>query len=141
MKKRSVICMVIACTVLVLAAYAASHIPADRGYIARRYIAELGWTCAKGADEVKKLTIPQEFDEVYTRYNDLQRQAGFDLTPYRGREVTRYTYRVTDGGQDNVFIHILMYDSKIIGGDIMSTGLDGFMLPLAEKEFTDGTTG
>ena len=81
------------------------------------------------------VSIPENFDEVYQNYNEIQKKAGFDLEKYRGKNVWRYTFRVLNFDHEkNVFANILMYDNKIIGGDIMNPALDGFMYPLNFKK-------
>jgi len=79
--------------------------------------------------------IPDTFDDVYENYNVLQKQAGFDLEKYRGKNVWRYTFRVLNFGREaNVRANLLVYDNRIIGGDVMSTSLGGFMYPLNFKK-------
>ena len=81
----------------------------------------------------KTVTIPDEFGEVYERYNELQKEGGFDLTPYRSREAVVYTYSVAAvNGQPSDFteVHIMVCDGIIIGGDLASTALDGKMSAL-----------
>ena len=34
--------------------------------------------------EVKEVIIPEEFDDVYSAYNEIQRSQGFDLTQFAG---------------------------------------------------------
>lgn len=80
--------------------------------------------------EVVKVTIPDRFDSVYEKYNDIQRAQGLNLKRFRGRTVTRYTYKVTNiggaGGAD-VLANILVYRKNVIGGDVCSLGTDGFI--------------
>ena len=53
----------------------------------QEFISSLGWETDKEYDTCRIVIIPQEFDEVYTNYNDLQKQQGFDLEPYKGKTV------------------------------------------------------
>lgn len=81
------------------------------------------------------VSIPENFDDVYKNYNEIQKKSGFDLEKYRGKNVWRYTFRVLNFDHEkNVFANILMYDNKIIGGDIMNPRVDGFMYPLNFKK-------
>lgn len=77
--------------------------------------------------EVSKVRIPSVFNEVYEQYNRLQKKQGLDLEDYKGKECEKRTYNVKDCGEDNVHANLLIYDGKVIGGDICSTRLDGFM--------------
>ena len=93
------------------------------------YLKSLGYTVTAG--EVKEVQIPEEFDDTLTAYNALQKTAGFDLTPYRGKRLQCRTYTVENfPGEDTVEIHLYLYKEKIVAGDISSTAAGGFQLPL-----------
>ncbi len=79
--------------------------------------------------KIEEVLLPYEFDEIYEDYNELQKQSGFDISLYRGKTVQKFSYRAL-GYDDVVFVNLLVYSDKIIGGDISSTALDGFMKPL-----------
>ncbi|MBR4875390.1 MAG: DUF4830 domain-containing protein [Clostridia bacterium] len=99
------------------------------------YIASLGYTVETVPVERKEVTIPIEFDEVYEEYNRIQQSCGFDLTSYRGKKVTLYTYTVTNyPGQADVRCDLLVHRSKIIGGNLYTTAIDGFMHGLKPAE-------
>ncbi len=98
-----------------------------------------GWQVDPTSETQENVYIPQEFDDVYNRYNRLQRMCGFDLYKYRGKGVVRYTFRALNfpGAEDaEVFVNILVYDGKMIGGDCMTVALDGFMVPI-DRRFVD----
>ncbi len=79
----------------------------------------------------KEIIIPEEFSQVYERYNSLQNKAGFDLIKYKGAKSTLYTYKVLDyKNLQNAYVNLIVCDGKIIGGDIYTTNLNGQMLPL-----------
>ncbi len=80
-------------------------------------------------DEIK---LPNEFNDIYENYNQLQKKAGFDISNYSGKTVKKLSYRVL-GYDDVVFVNLLVFEDKIIGGDISSTALDGFMKPLFKE--------
>lgn len=89
--------------------------------------------CSVGSPILKEITIPEKFGEVYESYNKLQKEQGFDLSRYKGESAVSYTFPVIgyrdENGElcENVQAHVLVYDGRIIGGDIASTELDGFM--------------
>ena len=99
----------------------------------RSYISTLGITVTGDAPKIQNIIIPAEFSPVYKRYNELQKQSGFDLWNYRGEYAVQYTYRVANYKNDkgeieaDVRINLIVYEGKLIGGDISSTRLDGFM--------------
>lgn len=95
---------------------------------AAEFLRGYGWETAKGSVSAEEVYIPSSFGEVYERYNAIQLKQGFDLTRYKGERVMKYTFSVTNyKGYDNVEAHVLTYGGKIIGGDICSTELNGFM--------------
>lgn len=95
------------------------------------YLAQFGWRVDEEPVEVKEIIIPAEFDDVYTNYNKLQLEQGFDLTQYLSKRVKKWTYTVTNypGYEDKNCIRatMLVLDGKVIGGDICSVELGGFM--------------
>lgn len=92
------------------------------------YLAGCGWTVKEDKVNVEEITIPVSFSEVYERYNAIQLKQGFDLTKYKGEKAVKYTFVVTNyKGFDNVEAHVLVKGGRVIGGDICSTELNGFM--------------
>ena len=75
----------------------------------------------------KDIVIPQDFGEIYKEYNSLQKKSGFDLSNYKGKSATVYTYELS--GTDRL-IHLIVCDGAIIGGDIADVRIDGKMYPL-----------
>lgn len=92
------------------------------------YIKALGYQVTPEPADVRMVTIPKTFDDVYTRYNEIQLENGFDLAKYGGKGVTLRTYCVTNyQGYDDVLLDILIYKNKVIGGAVYTASLDGFM--------------
>ena len=97
-----------------------------------KFISDFGWIVDEEPVEVRQIAIPQEFDDVYSNYNEIQLSQGYDLTKYAGRSAKRWTYIIRNypdvsSDEDYVRINLLVCDGKIIGGDICSIKLDGFM--------------
>lgn len=93
------------------------------------FLRSFGWEPSETPTETQEVRIPEEFNEVFTRYNQLQQSQGFDLAGYAGKTVKRYVYRITnhpDGGQDH-YATLLVYKNKIIGGDVTCTSQGGSM--------------
>ena len=93
------------------------------------FLQSFGWEVSEEAEEIQEVLIPKEFDDVYENYNDIQKVQGCDLSKYAGKRCKRYTYMVSNfpGQSDNVRANILVYKGKVIGGDVCSTELNGFM--------------
>lgn len=92
------------------------------------FLHSLGYDVSGSSGEVREVLIPDEFDEVFTQYNTLQKSAGMDLEAYKGRRMKCWTYEVVnDPSGECVLAHLYVYKDKIVGGDVSSTALDGFM--------------
>lgn len=131
MKKASVIVTVISAGLMIAVIVVASLFPVSNEARARRFLDELGWETNEEPD-VSYIKIPKEFDQMYEEYNEIQNLAGYDLSRYAGETVIKYTYEISNfESKDNVIINILMYDKKIIGGDITNVNVKrGFVIPL-----------
>ena len=93
------------------------------------FLSQFGWTVEKTPHEEREVTIPDEFDKVFTAYNELQKQQGLDLSKYRRKSVKRYTYVITNfpDYDGTVYANLLVYRGKIIGGDICTADVNGFV--------------
>ncbi len=99
------------------------------------YLSSLGWQVETPALSVEKVLIPKSFSDVFLKYNELQQSQGFDLSRYAGKEVELYTYRVTNHeSKDTVLAELYVYKGEVIGGDIHSSALDGFMCGLKKEK-------
>lgn len=93
------------------------------------FLAQFGWTVTKEPLEQVAVTIPDEFDAVFLEYNNLQKELGLDLSRYKRRDVVRYTYQITNypGYDGIVYANLLIYKNKVIGGDVCSADVNGFV--------------
>ena len=96
---------------------------------AANFLSQFGWVVDAGSAETREVTIPAEFDKVFAGYNELQRSQGLDLSKYKKKTVTRYTFTVTnyDGYDGTVYANVLVYRNRVIGGDICSADVSGFI--------------
>lgn len=111
------------------------------------FLAGFGWETPEQPEETVQVLIPEQFDEVMLSYNAIQKAQGADLSPYAGKTVTRYTFVVTNFYEgDNIVknsddtvtesdirANVLVYNGKIIGGDVCSLALGGFMQGFAKQ--------
>lgn len=101
------------------------------------YLNDLGWEVDPTPISEEEILIPETLDgETYASYLVLQEEAGFDLTRFTGKTVTRYTYEVLNypTGETGIVAGLMVYKSQIIGGEIMSVALDGFIQSLVYPE-------
>lgn len=97
------------------------------------YLHDLGWKVLPKPIETLRFRLPDELEEPYLSYNALQREQGFDLASHCGHTVERCTYAVSNypGRPQGCQADLYLCGGEIIGGDIVCTGEDGFMAPLA----------
>lgn len=93
------------------------------------FLRKFGWEVETTPRDEVNVTIPTEFDSVFSGYNDLQKLQGLDLAKYKKKTVTRYTYVITNypDYEGTVFANLLIYKGKVIGGDICTESGDGFI--------------
>ncbi len=92
------------------------------------FLENFGWDVSDEPIEVCEIILPENFDEVYKRYNELQKTQGLNLEKYKGRRAKRWTYQVLNyPSDDEVHANVIVCDDKIIAGDICSVALGGFI--------------
>lgn len=110
-----------------------------------KFLTDFGWDVASSPVESGQVRIPEQSSPVYDRYNALQKEQGYDLTAYAGKNVMRYVYKVNNypGATEPVYATLLVYKDQIIGGDITNTApngaIHGFQLPNNLKAPTEST--
>ena len=109
------------------------------------FLKGFGWDVANTPVESSQVRIPDKSSEVYDRYNALQKSQGYDLSPYAGKNVMRYVYKVNNypNATEPVYATILVYKNQIIGGDVTDTAakgqIRGFKMPVAPPAVTNPT--
>jgi len=101
-----------------------------------QFLKSLGWEVNTSPVESGQVRIPQEQNEVFGRYNELQKSAKYDLSQYAGKTVMRYVYKINNfpGATEPVYATLLVYRDTIIGGDITNTAANGTMQALIKSE-------
>ena len=99
------------------------------------YLEQLGWEVS-GPPSSEQVLLPENFGPEYDAYLALQQEGGFDLAALAGETVTRYSYPIANypTGEDNVLADLLVLDGAIVGGELRSAQLDGFMTALVPRE-------
>ena len=93
------------------------------------FLKQFGWEVESEPTSEKEVLIPEEFDKIFTGYNEIQRKQGLDLSDFKKKNVMRYTYVVTNypDYDGTVYANILVYRNNVIGGDICSADVGGFV--------------
>ena len=99
------------------------------------YLSNLGWETS-GDPVSEQVLLPESFGPEYDGYLAIQAEGGFDLAAYTGQTVTRYSYTVTNypTGESGILADLLVLDGEVIGGELRSTQLDGFMTALTPRQ-------
>ncbi|MBW7572745.1 DUF4830 domain-containing protein [Caproiciproducens faecalis] len=103
------------------------------------FLKQFGWQVNTEPLEMKDVIIPAQFDDVYLQYNNIQKEQGLDLSQYAGKTCIQWVYAVTNyPGATDVRATLLVYDNRVIGGDLSTAQLDGFMTGFSgEKSSND----
>ena len=106
------------------------------------FLESQGWQVVTSPKEASQVKIPAEQTPVYSRYNDLQKSQGYDLSKFAGKTVMRYVYEVKNfpGAEQPVYATLLVYKNQIIGGDITDTGSKGAVQGLKQETPTTPST-
>ena len=99
------------------------------------FLKDFGWDVTTSPVESSQVRVPEKSSEVFDRYNALQKSQGYDLTPYAGKTVMRYVYKIKNypGATDPVYATLLVLKDQVIGGDVTDTAakghIRGFQMP------------
>lgn len=114
------------------------------------FLKGFGWEVTTSPIQSSQVRIPEKSNDVFTRYNELQKSQGYDLSQYAGKVVMRYVYQINNypGATEPVYATLLIYKNQIIGGDITNTAAKGHIhgfkkpenLPAPSAPATDPTT-
>lgn len=93
------------------------------------FLSSLGWQTTGTVVDEETFTLPETFDRVLLGYNEIQKDQGLDLSRYRKKKVTRYTYEITnyDGYDGKVYANLIVWRNRVIAGDISSADPMGFV--------------
>ena len=92
------------------------------------YLQSLGWEVAPEPAETLQFLLPETLAEPYLTYNELQKSQGFDLSACCGKQVSRYTYTVTNypDRAEGIQANLYLCEDRPVAGDICCPGVDGF---------------
>ena len=101
-----------------------------------KLLESMGWQVSNSPVEAGKVRIPEQPSELFSRYNDLQKSQGYDLSQYAGQTVMRYVYKINNypGASDPVYATLLVHKDQVIGGDITDTGAKGVVQGLQQAK-------
>ena len=96
------------------------------------YLEAFGWQLEPEPIETLQFLFPEKMDERFLAYNELQKIQGFDLSSCCGKQVSRYTYTVTNYPeiQKGVQANLYICADLPVAGDIFCPGSNGFQTTL-----------
>lgn len=93
------------------------------------YLESYGWKVDAGSESCCTVILPREFDGTLADYAAMQKTQGYDFASYSGLGCKQYTYTVTsyEGFSGTVYATLYVKGTRVIGGDIHSADISGFM--------------
>lgn len=82
----------------------------------------------------ESVRIPLNFNDIYIRYNEMQKDLGSDLENFKGRSCLKYSIKPAENGDAGVTYTLLVCDGRLIGGDISENDFDGSIRGLYRKD-------
>ena len=101
------------------------------------FLKAYGWQAEEEPVELCRITIPEEFDSVFSVYHQLGVESGFDLEAYRGKHAMRYTYRLLNHEKSAtgiVRVNILIVKDEIVSAHICSIEPEGFIQSVSNMD-------
>jgi len=113
--------------------------------LAIKFIEGYGWKVDKDTVQREEFQIPKEFDTLYKKYNQYQKDVGLDINSYSGKMAQRFTYKVLNyenppefKGQQ-VYADVIISNEKVIAGNLKTNEINGFMVSMKNKTFKEIT--
>ena len=139
--RRKVLWIVLGAFLLLLAALllgeflSAGSKDADSAQARQAFIEALGWVCRADSEQMQEVRIPDCSEGAMADYNALMKAAGYDLAPYAGKTLQQYSYELENypGYTQTVYLTLYVYEGRVVGGDIHSAALNGFMHELRPR--------
>lgn len=96
------------------------------------YLASLGYRADPASEELREVRLPETFDALLEDYNALQLAQGWDLRAARGKPCLCCSYDLVGypGRDGRVIATLYLFRGRVIGGDVHTAAVDGFMRPL-----------
>ncbi|MBO5870785.1 MAG: DUF4830 domain-containing protein [Clostridia bacterium] len=93
-----------------------------------KFLSNFGHEVEPKATNIYEIEIPEEFNSVFEKYNDIQRAQGLNLKRYIGKDATAYVFKVINYDfEGEVLATLFIRNGRVIAGDICSTEGDGFV--------------
>ena len=93
------------------------------------FLSELGWEIDVTSEDCRNIVIPESMEGIMEEYNRIQKEQGYDLSKHAGESCRQYSYFVTNypNCSQTVIVTLYVQGKEIIGGDIHTAEINGFM--------------
>ena len=100
-----------------------------------KFIEGFGLKVKEEAVTEESFPMPDNFDRIINGYNEIQKTQGLDISKYKNKRVTHYSYTVENyDSAGEVRVNLIIYKNRIIAADLSSMTEGGFVLPLTEVD-------
>lgn len=101
----------------------------ESSYSREAYLNIKGWDVKEMSSETVR--VPESFDGIYKEYADIQEKQKLPLNEYKGKEVRRFLYNVTNyNSENNVCAELLISENRLIACAIIENKPNGFISSL-----------
>ena len=93
------------------------------------FLRQFGWEIdAENPLSDEKVVLPQNFEGMFLKLNEIQKAQGLDLSDYAGKEVRRLAFAVKNGTEENTVAVLFVYRECVVGGFLASGEPGGFVM-------------
>ena len=93
-----------------------------------KFLAQFGYETEKKACNVYEVEIPEKFNSVFEKYNEIQRSQGLNLKRYVNKDATAYVFKINNYEYEGeVFATLFIRNGRVIAGDVCSSEGKGFV--------------
>ncbi len=99
------------------------------------FIESFGWRVDDAPADISHMTVPEDMGGVYLIHSEISAVGGSSLTDYRGKTVTRYSYKVINHSgseKGRIRADVFVYRSDIIAADISDISPGGSTAPISD---------
>ncbi len=92
------------------------------------FLSEFGYEVETKPIKTFEIDIPDEFNSIFEKYNEIQRAQGLNLKRYAGKNATIYIFKIKNYDfEGDVFATVFVRNKRIIAGDVCSKENNGFV--------------
>ena len=99
-----------------------------------RFLNGFGHEVENEPPKVYEIVIPEQFNSVYEKYNEIQRAQGLNLKRYAGKDATAYVFKLTNYEcMGEAYATLIIRNGRVIGGDVSCKEGEGFVVGLQKQ--------